>query len=123
MYTQEFKEICQTQKVLGITCDEIENKFKIHFEGISVNVFLGEDSDENQDGDMEYWPAIEYMSDTEIELKNKDSILIYRKDGEFTQEYKDYTVKTMMEIQEKYKNGGVFDQFIKDQLQNENNRL
>lgn len=103
MYKSEFSKLCQDSKVSNVILDYIGNGFKMCFEnGTNVNISIGEDWDENSDGEKVFWKTIEYKTDEEIKIEEENSIPIFDKDGKITQEYKDYTDQQMSKLIQKY---------------------
>jgi hypothetical protein len=102
MYKHDFIEICETKKLVSIKCDDEGEGFKLFFEGVNVNVSLGEDYDENNEGDLVYWKIIKYETDEEKLEREKNSIKMFDSNGQITEEYNDFIKRNVQDLRIKY---------------------
>lgn len=105
MNKYKFASFCKVNKVANIIIDDITEGFKLCFDnGVNINISIGEDWDENSDGDKEFYTEIQYKTDDELEIEKKNTIPIYGSDGSISKEFKQLTDFFYKNMQEKYQN-------------------
>jgi len=102
MNYNQFKKICESQSVKKIVCEDSNDGFKIIFDNTEVNVSIGEDFDENTDGDRDYWSCFEFKTDEEIRIEKENSIPIFDENGGLSKEYLLYSANQIKRMKEKY---------------------